>query len=149
MLARRVLCSLLAGLLATGTSTLVAQTPPGVISGAADDTARTPYADYVVQLSEAATGKIVQTVKLDDKGMFAFSNVEMSTRYLVELVDTKINRVVCAEGPYALTAPNTVARTDVNIDCGAVPAAWWLLVAGAGTAAAVAFAVASPSGAAQ
>jgi hypothetical protein len=53
--------------------------------------------------------------------------------------------VVCSEGPYTLKAPDQEVKADVNIDCGATPAALWLLAAGAGTAAAVATATASGS----
>jgi hypothetical protein len=151
MTIRRVLSATLVAVLTVGAipSQIAAQESVGVISGTADDTAKRPFTDYTVQLSDAATGEVVQTVKVDEFGGFSFSNVELSKRFLVELVNVKINHVICTEGPFVLTTPNASVRRDVNIDCGAPPAAWWLLVAGAGTAAAIAFAVASPSGATQ
>jgi hypothetical protein len=38
-----------------------------------------------------------------------------------------------------------LARNDVNIDCGVKPAALWVILAGAGTATAIAITQASPS----
>ena len=46
---------------------------------------------------------------------------------LVELVNLKRNKIVCTEGPFMLTAPALMNKTDVNIDCGQPPAALWLL----------------------
>jgi hypothetical protein len=62
----------------------------------------------------------------------------------VELVQVKDKKIVCTEGPYALTAA-IPGKDDVNISCGKVPAAIWLLAAGAGAAAAVAVATRSTS----
>ena len=121
-----------------------AQQTNGIISGTADDEAKQPYADYSVQLRDAATGQIINTAQLNDQGRFSFENVGLSRRMLVELVNVKEKDIVCTEGPFVLT-PQGVSRTDVNIDCGKVPAAFWILAAGAGTAAAIALADQSPS----
>ena len=119
---------------------LAQETPTqGVIAGKADDTAKKPYSDYTVQLRDPATGQIVKTTTLSDDGKFTFDGVELGKRFVVELLNNKISRVVCAEGPYTLASPKMPNRTDVDIDCGANPAAWWLLVAGAGAASAIGF----------
>jgi hypothetical protein len=117
----------------------------GTISGKAVDEAKKPYSNYVVQLRDISTGQIASSQTLDPQGVFAFTNVTLSKRYLVELYSVERSKVVCSEGPYSLTAPSQETKADVNIDCGATPAALWLLAAGAGTAAAVATTTASGS----
>jgi hypothetical protein len=102
----------------------------GTIAGRANDEAKKPYTDYTVRLRDAASGLIAGTTPLDQDARFTFNTVTLSTRYVVELFNTKKNKVVCTEGPYALT-PSALNKLDVNINCGATPAAWWLLVAGA------------------
>ena len=144
MKTRRSVAMMLAMAMTVGMTPAFAQQSTGVISGTADDEARKPYADYSVQLRDPATGQIAQTTPLTAQGQFAFSNVEAGRRLLVELYNTRENRVVCTEGPYALPA-NGNSRTNVNIDCGKVPAAQWLLLAGAGAAAAVAVTTQSSS----
>ncbi len=121
-----------------------AQQTTGSISGKASDEARQPFSDYAVQLRDASTGQIASTVPLDTKGLFTFADVELQRQFLVELYNTKENKLICTEGPYVLATqlPN---KTDVNIDCGRAPAALWLLAAGAGTAAAIAIATTSAS----
>jgi hypothetical protein len=116
----------------------------GVISGKAADEAKKPYSNYKVQLRDVATGQLVTTTALDPQGQFAFSNLALAKRYLVELYNTPQNKIVCTEGPYAL-ASTMITKTDVNISCGSNPAAWWLAAAG-GAAAAIALGVRSPSG---
>jgi hypothetical protein len=144
MTTRRIVATGLAVLLACGASPLLAQQANGSLTGKATDEARQPYSDYQVQLRDAATGQVVSTVPLNAQGQFSFSNLQLSRRFLVELYHARESRVVCTEGPYTLAATAT-SRTDVNIDCGKAPAAWWLLAAGAGTAAAVALATNSAS----
>ena len=53
--------------------------------------------------------------------------------------------MVCTEGPFDLT--QQMIKNDVVIDCGKVPAAWWLLgaAAAAGITAGIVAANASPS----
>jgi hypothetical protein len=60
-------------------------------------------------------------------------------------VDLRDRKVVCSEGPYLLSSPNAIVRNNVNIDCGVSPAALWLILAGAGTATAIAVTEASPA----
>ena len=84
------------------------------------------------------------TRSLDVDGKFSFSDVTLSKSYLVELVQIEKKKIVCTEGPYTLrpTAPNKV---DVNIQCGRVPAAIWLVAVAGGAGAAVAVGVRSRS----
>ena len=138
----RVRAVALAAVMAVGLTPTFAQQTNGIISGTADDEAKQPYSDYSVQLRDAATGQVVNTTQLNDQGKFSFESVGLSRRLLVELVKEK--NTVCTEGPFVLT-PQGVSRNDVNIDCGKVPAAFWILAAGAGTAAAIALADESPS----
>lgn len=145
MAVRKILALALATVMAVGVTPLLAQQTPGVISGSADDEAKKPYTDYSVQLRDVATGQVVSTTSLTEQGQFSFENVGLSQRFLVELVNLKDKEVVCTEGPYVLTPQGTTVRTDVNIACGKKAAALWILTAGAGTAAAVAFATQSSS----
>jgi hypothetical protein len=140
--------ALAVGLMMTmGLAPLAAQqaVTTGTISGKAVDEAKKPYSNYVVQLRDISTGQIASSQTLDPQGLFSFTNVALAKRYLVELYSVERSKVVCSEGPYELATPNQVTRADVNIDCGATPAALWLLAAGAGTAAAVATTTASGS----
>ena len=88
--------------------------------------------DFSVQLRNPSTGQVVATQPLTEKGLFSFSNVELNQRMLVELVNLKQNKIVCTEGPFVLSAPAQMNKSDVNIDCGRPPASLWLLAAGAG-----------------
>lgn len=133
-------------LMAVGLTPAFAQQANGVLSGTADDEANQPYSDYAVQLRDPANGQVAGTTPLTPQGRFVFQNVEAGRRLLVELYNTRENRVVCTEGPFVLAASATAqnaSKTDVNIDCGKVPAALWLLAAGAGAAAAIAVATQS------
>ncbi len=126
-------------------SPVLAQDTLGTIAGRAVDEARKPYSNYSVQLRDVANGQVVQTVPLSSEGQFSFQKLTLANRYLVELVDQRDRKVVCSEGPYQLSAPNAAVRNDVNIDCGVSPAALWLILAGAGTATAIAVTEASPA----
>ena len=133
---RKVIAFNLAAVLALGASPiLLAQ--QGVISGRANDEAKKPYSDYTVQLMDLQTNQIAANAPIDAQGRFAFNDVNLDKRYLVQLYNAKDSKVVCTEGPYALTGTNT-SKTDVNIDCGKRPTALWLLAAAAGVAATVA-----------
>ena len=124
---------------------VLAQDALGTISGRAVDEARKPYANFSVQVRDVTNGQVVQTVPLTAQGLFSAGKLTLSKRYLVELVDLRARKVVCSEGPYLLAGPDAVTRNDVNIDCGVSPAALWLILAGAGTATAIAVTEASPS----
>lgn len=135
---RRVLAAILALVTGVAVSPATAQQVAGVLGGKATDEARVPYSDYAVQLRDTADGQVVASQPLNAQGLFSFSNVQMDRRLLVELVNLKQKKVVCTEGPYLLSSPSLPSKTDVNIDCGMPPAAAWLLIAGAGAAAAIA-----------
>jgi hypothetical protein len=122
-------------------SVLLAQT--GVISGKANDSAKAPYSDYSIQLRDSSTGQVVSTQALTTQGRFSFSGVQLNRNLVVELVNTKENKIVCTEGPYSLSSTKTTLN-EVNVKCGKNPALW-LLAAGAGTAAVVAVSVQSGS----
>lgn len=135
-------CSLTAGAGSAWAQAVEAQNI-GVIGGKASDEAKKPYADYTVQLRDVSTGQRASTVPLGVDGRFAFSGVTLTKKYLVELYQVKQNKIVCTAGPYALSAPSLISKTDVNINCGTNSAVRWLAVAGAGTAMAVALGVRS------
>jgi hypothetical protein len=139
---RRILALALAmSMAAVSLPVLAAGQANGAISGKATHEAKAPYSDYTVRLRDVATGTIAKTTQLDPRGDFAFADVALSQRFAVELFSTRDNKVVCTEGPYALTTalPN-LSKVDIN--CGVNPAAWWLAAAG-GAAAAIAVGVQS------
>src|SRR5262245_53582242 len=137
MAIQRVLALALAAVTAVGVTPSLAQQATGIISGIADDEAKKPYSDYSVQLRDAATGQVVNTVALDAAAKFSFDNVGLTRQLLVELVSLKSKQTVCTEGPFTLT-PTATSKTNVKIACGKrVPTAVWLLAAGAGAAAAI------------
>jgi hypothetical protein len=144
MAIREIVALALVGAMALGAAPTHAQQPSGVLGGKAANEAREPYSNYTVQLRDAATGQIVGSSSLDAEGHFTVSDVVFNQRLLVELVQLKQKQTVCTEGPFLLT-PSVPSKTDVNIDCGKVPAAFWILTAGAGTAAAVGLAFQSGS----
>lgn len=115
----------------------------GIISGKASDQAKKPYTDYTVQLRDVSTGQRVMSVPLNAEGRFSFSGVTLTKKYLVELYKVKQNQIVCTAGPYTLSTPSMISKTDVNINCGTNPAVYWLVVAGVGTAVAIALGVRS------
>lgn len=115
------------------------------ISGTAKDEAKTPYTDYSVRARETDKGQIAGTATLDTTGAFSLASLT-SAKYLVELVN-KDGKVVCTEGPFDMSKETMMAGVVIN--CGnKVPAAWWLLGAGAAagiTAGVVSAGPASPS----
>lgn len=141
---QRIVASALAFVMAIGAAPALAQQTAGTIAGKAVDEAKQPYSDFAVQLRDVVSGQVVNTLPLNVQGQFSFTGVGLSKTYLVELVRVKEKKIVCTEGPYSLTSAVT-SKTDVNISCGKVPAAIWLLAAGAGAAAAVAVATRSAS----
>ena len=144
MAIRGVVAVALACAMAFGAAPTLAQQTNGMIGGKAENEAREPYSNYAVQLRDTATGRIVTSAALDLDGRFSLDSVPFNQRVLVELVQLKQQQTVCTEGPYLLT-PSAPTKVDVDIDCGKVPAAFWILTAGAGTAAAIGFAVQSGS----
>ena len=131
---------------AAETAVLAAGQQTATIAGTAKDEAKKPYADYTVRARDVSTGMIAGNVPLNTEGNFSLPDLS-SSKYLVELVLHKNNKdkVVCTEGPFDLT--QQILKNDVVIDCGKVPAAWWLLgaAAAAGITAGIVSADNSPS----
>lgn len=131
---------------AAETAVLAAGQQTTTIAGTAKDEAKKPYSDYTVRARDVSTGMIAGNVPLNTDGNFSLPDLS-SSKYLVELVLHKNNRdrVVCTEGPFDLT--QQMLKNDVVIDCGKVPAAWWLLgaAAAAGITAGIVAANNSPS----
>jgi len=145
MTTRQVLSLALATAVVVSTSPVFAQQAPGTLAGKATDEAREPYTDYAVQVRDVTTGQVIQTQQLGLQGLFSFTNkVSLARPYLVELFHQKERRVICTEGPFTLTE-KAPSKLDVNVNCGKVPAAFWILLAGAGAGAAVAVATRSQS----
>ena len=142
---RRFLAVTLAVAMMGGARPAFGQTPaPGTLSGRADDEAKKPYSDYVVQLRDVNSGQVANTQPIDPQGQFVFLGAGVPGSYLIELVIIKDKKIVCTEGPYNLSA-SASSKSDINISCGKVPAAIWLLAAGAGAATAIAVATRSRS----
>ena len=114
------------------------------ISGIVKHEAHKPYTDYTTRARNVQTGEIAGTAtNADPDANFAIGNLPPAN-YVVELLN-KDGKVVCTEGPFDLT--RQLVKTDVDISCNKVPAAWWLLglAAAAGVTAGVVIANASPS----
>jgi hypothetical protein len=132
--------------LASATALVAAGQQTATLAGTAKDEAKKPYSDYTVRARDVATGMIAGNVPLNTDGNFSLPDLS-TTKYLVELVEHKNNKdkVVCTEGPFDLT--QQMLKNDVVIDCGKVPAAWWLLgaAAAAGITAGIVASNSSPS----
>jgi hypothetical protein len=132
--------------LASATALVAAGQQTATLAGTAKDEAKKPYSDYTVRARDVATGMIAGNVPLNTDGNFSLPDLS-TTKYLVELVEHKKNKdkVVCTEGPFDLT--QQMLKNDVVIDCGKVPAAWWLLgaAAAAGITAGIVASNSSPS----
>ncbi len=127
----------------SATPTMLFAQQSTTLAGSAKDEAKKPYSDYTVRARDVKAGTISGSGLLDPQG--AFSLVGLATQnYLVELVNKK-GEVVCTEGPFDLS--KQAIKSDVFIDCGKVPVAWWLVgaAAAAGVAAGIAAGDASPS----
>ena len=146
---QRIVAIAVAFALASGaaqTALLAAGQQTATIAGTAKDEAKKPFADYSVRARDVSTGMIAGNVPLTTDATFTLPDLS-SSRYLIELVQHKNNqdKVICTEGPFDLT--QQMLKNDVVIDCGKVPAAWWLLgaAAAAGITAGIVAANASPS----
>jgi hypothetical protein len=113
------------------------------ISGTARKEAKKPYADFTTRARNVQDGQVAGTALLDQDANFSLPGLPPAT-YVVELLNHD-GKVVCTEGPFNLT--QQPVKSDVNISCNKVPAAWWLLgaAAAAGVTAGVVTANASPS----
>jgi hypothetical protein len=135
---------LLAGLPAAAAAQ--SQSVVGSIAGSLD--AGTPNTgQYSVRLRDAVSGQVVRSAPLGPQGQFSFTQLPLGHKYLVELYDTSLGRVVSTQGPFTLSTATSLVRTGVTLSTVAsrVPAAMWLLAAGAGTASAVTVATQSAS----
>jgi len=146
MKSQRIVATAVAFALASATSLIAAGQQTATLAGTAKDEAKKPYGDYSVRARDVATGMIVGTTPLNTDANFSLPDLS-SSKYLVELVLHKNNqdKVVCTEGPFDLT--QQMLKNDVVIDCGKVPAAWWLLgaAAAAGITAGIVASNSSPS----
>jgi hypothetical protein len=114
------------------------------LAGTAKDEAKKPFTDYSVRARDVKAGTQTPGVPLDAQGNFSLTGLA-TENYLVELLN-KDGKVVCTEGPFDLS--KQAIKSDVIVDCGKVPAAWWLVGAAAAagiTAGIVAAGPASPS----
>ena len=146
MKSNRIVAVAVALTLASGaaqTALLAAGQQTATIAGTAKDEAKKPYTDNTVRARNTASGQIAGMTALNAEGNFSLPDLS-SAKYLVELVN-KNGKVLCTEGPFDLS--QQMLKNDVVIDCGKVPAAWWLLgaAAAAGITAGVVAANASPS----
>jgi len=115
------------------------------LSGIAKKEAKKPYTDYTTRARNVQTGEIAGTAtNADPEANFTITGLPPAN-YVVELLN-KDGKVVCTEGPFNMTGTQ-LAKTDIDISCNKVPAAWWLLgaAAAAGITAGVVSANASPS----
>lgn len=136
---RRTIAISLALMMAAGTTPALFAAPQsgaGILSGKAES-AKKPYSNYTIQVRDVATGQIVTTTTLDLNDRFAVNGLVLPGKYVLELVTG--GTVKCTAGPYSLSSPSMVSKTDVNIACGG-NAALWLLAAAGGAAAAIAVA---------
>ena len=143
----RLVAAMLAAAMAGIPAMTIAQQATCLISGRAGQQFAPLYTNYTVQVRDVATGNPVIAKPLDQDGRFSFANLELNQRYLVELYQTSARQttLVCTEWPFGLAADKMTQKTDVKIECGKTPAILWLLIAGAGTASAVAVSAASGS----
>ena len=118
------------------------------LAGTAKDEAKKPYSEYTARARDVKAGTIGGSTPLDAQG--AFSLIGLTTQnYLVELLN-KDGKVVCTEGPFDMS--KQAIKSDVVVDCGGIPAAWWLVGAAAAagiTAGIVAANGSTPASAAQ
>ena len=111
------------------------------LGGTAKKEAKKPYTEFSARARNAQNGDIAGTMPLDVDANFTLGNLPPAT-YVVELLN-KDGKVVCTEGPYNLT--QQLAKSDVDISCNKVPAAWWLLGAAAAAGITAGVVTASPS----
>ena len=148
MKSHRIVAIAVAFALASGTAQtalLAAGQQTATIAGTAKDEAKKPYTDNTVRARDTAQGTVAATTPLNAEGNFSLPNLS-SAKYAVELVN-KNGKVVCTEGPFDLS--QQLLKNDVVIDCGKVPAAWWLLGAAAAAGITAGIVAAGPASPAQ
>lgn len=97
------------------------------LAGTAKDEAKKPFTEYTVRARDVNAGTIGGSTPLDVQGNFSLLGLT-TQNYVVELL-SKDGKVVCTEGPFDLS--RQAIKSDVIVDCGGVPAAWWLVGAAA------------------
>ncbi len=97
------------------------------LAGTAKDEAKKPFTEYTVRARDVKAGTIGGSTPLDVQGNFSLLGLTQQN-YVVELL-SKDGKVVCTEGPFDLN--KQAIKSDVVVDCGGVPAAWWLVGAAA------------------
>lgn len=141
---RQIVAAGLAAVMAS-VSIIAQQAPPAVsLNGVAKKEAKRPYSDFTTRARNVQTGEIAGTAtNADPDANFAITGLPPGN-YVLELLN-KDGKIVCTEGPFDLT--QTFVRNNIEINCGKVPAAWWLLgvAAAAGITAGVVIADSSPS----
>ena len=94
------------------------------LGGKAKKEAKKPYTDYTTRARNVQTGEIAGTAtNADPDANFNIAGLPPAN-YVLELLN-KDGKVVCTEGPYDMT--QQFLKTDIDISCNKVPAAWWLL----------------------
>lgn len=148
MSTRRILVIAMAVLLAGVPGAAAAAAPQSVIGSISGsvDSKTLQSGSYSVRVRDVASGQVLKSEAVGAQGQFSFTGLPLGQKYLVELVDSS-NKVVATQGPFTLSVATSVARTGVMVSTVAakVPAALWLLAAGAGTASAVAISTESAS----
>ena len=114
---RRLLTTALALLIALTPSLSLAQQTAGFLGGKAAEQVQPPFDRYTVTVRNILTGQPVETKVLDNAGQFAFDNVPLNQRYVVELVETAQKKVLCTAGPYGLVVGELTAVRDINMNC--------------------------------
>ncbi len=97
------------------------------LAGTAKDEAKKPFTEYTVRARDVKAGTIGGSTPLDVQGNFSLIGLT-TQNYLVELLN-KDGKVVCTEGPFDMS--KQAIKSDVVVDCGGIPAAWWLVGAAA------------------
>ena len=97
------------------------------LAGTAKDEAKKPYTEYTARARDVKAGTIGGSTPLDVQGNFSLIGLT-TQNYLVELLN-KDGKVVCTEGPFDMS--KQAIKSDVVVDCGGIPAAWWLVGAAA------------------
>lgn len=122
------LSSIPAGAFAQAAARPAAQTTQSTtLAGTAKDEAKKPFTEYTVRARDVNAGTIGGSTPLDVQGNFSLVGLT-TQRYVVELLN-KDGKVVCTEGPFDLR--QQAIKSDVVVDCGGIPAAWWLVGAAA------------------
>jgi len=124
MMTKQILAMALAATIAA-VPILAQQAPPSVtLGGKAKKEAKKPYTDYTTRARNVQTGEIAGTAtNADPDANFNIAGLPPAN-YVLELLN-KDGKVVCTEGPYDMT--QQFLKTDIDISCNKVPAAWWLL----------------------